>query len=117
MWKYLISEASQEKGGELCASWVEKEEGTVNVSANEHSPALPSEVNTRLSWVLQSDNPPQAAGCLLRVSKCLIIQDPWAGWPLPTSLACLLPLPPSHPVGTVFQLQLLPTALKDTKHF
>lgn len=37
--------------------------------------------------MLQSDNPLQAAGCLLRVGECLIIQDPLAGWPLPTSLA------------------------------
>lgn len=30
-----------------------------------------------------------SAGCLLQVNEYLIIQDPLAGWPLPTSLALL----------------------------
>lgn len=36
---------------------------------------------------MQSDNPPWAVGCLLRISERLIIWDPLAEWPLPTSLA------------------------------
>lgn len=66
----------------------EKEEGTVTVLAQKPRPALPLMQKLILDFLgCAVRQPPRAAGGLLRISECLIIWDPLAGWPLPTSLA------------------------------